>query len=151
MITMCPHTVLLSVSHEQSEFSYNIPVYNFSAVLYLTISDHRIEDHILVTDIGHNRADSLVCWYHSPFTRSLFDWYHNINGEQGLGTEIHKKNDSRNEGWFIEYALSNSRVHQLSLMRKSSAHVKEGILSCQEGTGRERSAVSVEIHYPSKS
>ena len=119
-------------------------------MLYLTISDHQIQDHILITDVGHTRADALVCWYHSSFTQNQFDWYHNINGEQGLGTEIHKSNDSRNAGWSIMYTVSN-RLHKLSLMRKSSTHVKEGILSCQAGSRHVCSVVSVEIHYPSKS
>ena len=108
-----------------------------SAVLYLTISDLRIEDHILVTDIGHATDDALVCWYRSSFTQNKFDWHHNSNGEQGLGTEIHKNNDSRNAGWSIMYTVSN-RLHKLSLMRKSSTHVKVGILSCQAGTIVER-------------
>ena len=119
-------------------------------MLYLTISDHQIQDHILVTDIGHATDDALVCWYHSSFTQNEFDWYQNTNGEQGLGPEIYKNNDSRNAGWSIKYTVSN-RVHKLSLMRKSSTHVKEGILNCQAGPKHERSVVSVEIHYPSKS
>ena len=120
--------------------------FSFSAVT-LSISDRRIQGHILVTDIGHNTADALVCSYQSSFTGNKYNWYHNIDrGDQGLGTKIEQDSDSE---WSITKAVNNG-ASKFLLMRKSSTQVIEGTLSCEVRARTEHSVVSVEIHYPSK-
>ena len=116
----------------------------FHSAVNLSISDGRIQGHILVTDIGHNTANALVCSYRSNLSGNIFNsWYHNIGrGDQGLGTRIVKDSDSE---WSITKTINNG-VNKLFLMRKSSIQVIEGTLSCKVRT----TVASVEIHYPSK-
>ena len=111
--------------------------------MYLSDKQLQNGDHILVTDVGLENNDGLVCWVNRRSIGRHFGWYHKqITNE----FKIEKNNGTR--GWY-SHSWFNV-VTYVALTRRSTTPATEGILICKDTSCDFCSSVSLEVHYPSE-
>ena len=102
--------------------------------------------HILITDVGLENNDGLVCQLNRRTLSREFGWYHKLRTDLSNEFKIEKHNTTR--GWY-SYSWFNV-VPYVALTRRSATPATEGILTCKESRCGSCSSVSLEIHYPSE-
>ena len=114
--------------------------------MYLSDKQLQNGDHILITDIGLDNNDGLVCWINQRTLARHFGWHHKQRTDLANELKIRKESDSR--GWYSDSWFNV--VPYVALTRRSATPATEGILTCKDTTCDFCSSVSLEIHYPSE-
>ena len=103
-------------------------------------------DHILITDVGLENNDGLVCWVNRKITTPTFRWH--LKKRTDLANEVNIEKFKIIRGWY-SHSWFNVVPH-LTLTRRPVTPATEGILTCKDPTCDFCSSVSLEVHYPSE-
>ena len=112
------------------------------------LSDKQLQNgtHILITDVGLENNDGLICRVNQRSIADDFGWYHKQRTDSANELKIRKYGGTR--GWY-----SNSWFNVVpyeALTRRSATPATEGILTCNNPRCDYCSSVSLEVHYPSE-
>ena len=112
------------------------------------LSDKKLQngDHILVTDVGLDNNDALVCWINRRIISDVFRWHHKLRKNVANEPRIRKVSGTR--GWY-SHSWFNIVPH-VALTRRSDTSATEGILTCKDPSCDFCSSVSLEVHHPSE-
>ena len=116
------------------------------------LSDEQLQNgtHILITDVGLENNDGLVCWVNRRIVSRHFGWHYKPRVDLANESKIEKLNDTRGRitGWYSDSWLNV--VPYVALTRRSATPATEGILTCEDPRCDFCSSVSLEVHYPSE-
>ena len=110
--------------------------------MYLSDKQLQNGDHTLITDVGLENSDGLVCWVNRRIISDTFGWYHKP-GKNELKIGYNGTIDWDSHSWF-------NVVPHVVLKRRSTTPATEGILTCKDPKCDFCSSVSLEVHYSSE-
>ena len=116
------------------------------------LSDKQLQNgtHILITDVGLENNDGLVCWMNRRILSRHFGWYYKPRVDLANESKIEKNNDTRGRttGWYSQSWFNV--VTYVALTRRSDTTATECVLTCKNPICDFCSSVSLEVHYPSE-